>query len=272
MLQDFRFALRTLLRSPGFTTTAAVTLALGIGVTSLMFSVVNAVLLRPLPYPDQDRLMLVFNVQHRRRGRRTRSAPARSTSRTTAPARAAFDALAGHIGTGFTFSGSGDPELVIGQMVTPDFFRVLGVAAVARTHIHRGRVLARAREHDRACRSGCGSAGSAASPSIVGSQVTVNGKPYTIAGVMPAGFEYPGQRYQLWAPLPSPRTAEHAADQSQLALPPGRRAPEAVGRPWSRRTPRSRRIAGALAAQYPGLQREHGRARDAAARTSPSAT
>ena len=62
MLQDLRLALRTLFRSPGFTATATVTLALGIGVSSLMFSVVNAVLLRPLPYPDQDRLMLVFNV------------------------------------------------------------------------------------------------------------------------------------------------------------------------------------------------------------------
>src|SRR5215212_6382092 len=62
MVQDFRFALRTLFRSPGFTATAVLTLALGIGVTSLMFGVVNAVLLRPLAYSDPDRLMLVFNV------------------------------------------------------------------------------------------------------------------------------------------------------------------------------------------------------------------
>jgi ABC-type antimicrobial peptide transport system permease subunit len=62
MLQDVGFALRTLYRSPGFTATAALTLAPGIGVTSLMFSVVNAVLLRPLPYADPGRLMLVFNV------------------------------------------------------------------------------------------------------------------------------------------------------------------------------------------------------------------
>src|SRR4029079_19241698 len=62
MLQDFKFALRALLRAPGFTLTAAATLALVIGFTSLMFSVVNAVLLRPLPYPDPDRLLLIFNV------------------------------------------------------------------------------------------------------------------------------------------------------------------------------------------------------------------
>ena len=104
-----------------FTATAALTLALGIGVTSLMFGVVNAVLLRPLPYPDQDGLMLVFNVNT--------NDPAANTIRATAldledyRTRArTFEALAGHVGNGFTVTGGGDPELVMGQMVTPDFF------------------------------------------------------------------------------------------------------------------------------------------------------
>jgi putative ABC transport system permease protein len=206
MLQDLRFAVRTLLRAPGFTTTAVVTLTLGIGVTSLMFSVVNAVLLRPLPYPDQDRLMLVFSVNKSAPDANTIPASALDFDDYRARARS-FEAMAGHIGTGFTFSGSGDPELVIGQMVTPDFFRVLGVQpALGRTFTadefspgHENTLVLSQRLWKR--RYG-------GDPSIVGTRVTVNGKPYTIAGVMPAAFDYPGRRYDLWAPLPSPRTAD----------------------------------------------------------------
>ena len=150
MLQDFKFALRTLLRAPGFTLTAAATLALGIGVTSLMFSVVNAVLLRPLPYPDPDRLLLIFNVNT--------TDPAANTMRLTAfdfddyRARTrTFDSLAAHIGTGFTFTGGREPELVIGQQVTGDFFKVFGVAAsVGRT----SSVVARSRPKPRKSRPG----------------------------------------------------------------------------------------------------------------------
>ena len=128
MVQDFRFACRTLLRSPGFTITAAVTLALGIGVTSLMFGVVNAVLLRPLPYPDQDRLMMVFNVNSNAPEANTIRAHGARPARTTVRGHGTFASMAGHIGNGFTFTGDGNPELVIGQMVTADFFNVIGVA------------------------------------------------------------------------------------------------------------------------------------------------
>jgi putative ABC transport system permease protein len=204
MLQDLRFAFRTLFRSPGFTATAALTLALGIGATSLMFSVVNAVLLRSLPYPDESRLMLLFNVRT--------NTPSADPIRLTPldfedyQSRAhSFESLAGYVGTGFTLSGFGDPELVIGEMVTPEFFRVLGVApALGRTfapdEFQPGRenviVLS-----DRLWKRRFGG-----DPAAVGRRVTVNGKPFTISGVMPAGFAYPTTRYELWTPLPSPRT------------------------------------------------------------------
>ncbi len=248
MLQDLRFALRTLFRSPGFTTTAAVTLALGIGVTSLMFSVVNAVLLRPLSYPDADRLMLVFNVN-------TNAAEA-NTIRSTAldfedyRARAgSFDGLAGHIGTGFTFSGQGEPELVLGQMVTPDFFTVLGVLpALGRTFAPDE--FAPGSDTTIVLSQRLWKRRFGASPSIVGTHVTVNGKPYTIVGVMPAGFDYPGRRYELWAPLPFPRTAD---------LPPANRVAhylQVVGRlkpavAVAQADAEIKTIAGTLAAQYP---------------------
>jgi len=248
MAQDLRFALRTLFRSPGFTLTAALTLALGIGVTTLMFGVVNAVLLRPLPYPDQDRLMLLFNA--------STSAPEVNTIRATAldfedyRSRArTFEAMAGHIGTGFTFSGSGDPELAIGQMVTPDFFKVLGVAPSA------GRAFAPeeftpGRENVVILSNALWRRRFGGQLSVIGSSVTINGKAWTIAGVMPREFEYPSSRYALWVPLPSPRTPE---------LPPLNRSAhyiQVVGRLKPGVTQQQANaeiasIASALASQYP---------------------
>ena len=165
--------------------------------------------------------------------------------------------MAGHIGTGFTFSGSGEPELVIGQMVTPDFFRVLGVQpALGRTftadEFSPGRENTIVLSHRLWKRRFGGD------PSVVGTQVTINGKPYTIAGVMPAGFDYPGRRYELWAPLPSPRTAD---------MPPLNRsshylqvvgAAEAVGVTPEQANAEIETIAGALAAQFPDTNRNMG--------------
>jgi putative ABC transport system permease protein len=247
MLQDLRFAVRTLFRSPGFTATAAVTLALGIGATSLMFSVVNAVLLRPLPYPDQDRLMLVFNVNANAGEADTLRATALDFEDYRARARS-FDSMAGHIGTGFTFTGQGEPELVLGQLVTPDFFPVFGVQpalgrAFAPDEFAPGRGAAIVLSHRLWMRRFGGS------PSVVGTRVTINGKPYGIAGVMPPSFDYPGRRYDLWAPLSFPRTAD---------LPPANRTAhylQIVGRlkpavSVEQADAEIKTIAGALAAQY----------------------
>ena len=248
MVQDLRYAVRTLLRSPGFTATAALTLALGIGVTSLMFGVVNAVLLRPLPYPDQQQLMLIFNVNS--------NAPDVNTIRATAldfedyrSRLRTFDSLAGHIGTGFTFSGQQGTELVIGQTVTPDFFKVLGVAPlVGRTftadEFTPGRHDVVVLSHRLWQRRFGGE------PSVIGSTVTINSRPFTIAGVMPEGFEYPARRYELWAPLPSPRTADlpplnRSAHYLQMV---GRLKPE-VSREQANAEVKT--VAAALAAQYP---------------------
>ena len=247
-LQDSRFALRTLVRHRGFAFIAIATLALGIGATTLMFSVVNAVLLRPLPYPDPARLVLLFNV--------STNAAESNTIRATAldfddyRARAhSFAAMAGHVGTGFTFTGGSGPELVLGQMVSPDFFNVLDVRP------QLGRVFAPDEFSPGRCdvlvlthrfwtdRFG-------GDPSIVGRQVTVNGRPFTVVGVMPAGIEYPGPQYGLWTPLPTPRTPE---------LPPINRSShylQVIGRlrpsiALPQAAAEIRTLASALAAQYP---------------------
>jgi hypothetical protein len=128
MLNDLRYALRTLARTPAFTLTAVLTLALGIGATTAMFSVVNAVLLTPLPFADPGRLVLVFS-RNTQRNVQTRAASLdfidwRRDARS-------FDGMAAHVGTGFTFSrDDAAPELAIGQLVTEDLFRVLGVRGI----------------------------------------------------------------------------------------------------------------------------------------------
>jgi predicted permease len=220
-----------------------------------MFSVVYAVLLRPLPYADPDRLMLVFNVN-------TSTAQA-NEMRVTAldfedyrTRTQTFEAMAAHIGTGFRFGGPGEPELIIGQMVTPDFFRVLGVQpAIGRSfqpdEFSPGRETTMLLS-DRLWKRRFGG-----HPSVVGTQVTVNERLFTIAGVMPAGFEYAGRRYELWAPLPSPR----AADQ-----PPINRTShylQVVGRLKPAMSARQAQtevtaIAGALAAAHPDSNRNLG--------------
>ena len=125
MLKDFRYAVRALARTPTFTITAVLTLALGIGANTAMFSVVNAVLLRPLPFRDPDRLAMMFSVNAQRNVGQVR-ASALDFIDWRREARS-FDAIAGHVGTGFTFTGDADPELAIGQLVTEDLFSVLGV-------------------------------------------------------------------------------------------------------------------------------------------------
>src|SRR3954466_7663134 len=248
MLQDFRYALRTLMRSPGFTTTAALTLALGIGVTTLMFSVVNAVLLRPLPYPRPEQLMLVFSVNTNAPEANSIRASALDFEDFRSRARS-FDAMAGHIGTGFTFTGQGNPELVIGQMVTPDFFKVLGVTpalgrAFAPDEFAPGRETVTVLSYRLWKRRFGGD------PAIAGSPVTTNSKPSLVAGVMPARFDYPGPRYELYTPLASPRTPE---------LPPINRNShylQVIGRVKPGVTPEQAQaeivtVARALATQYP---------------------
>ena len=198
VLQDLRFALRTLLKNRGFAAVSVLTLALGIGATTAIFSVVNAVLIRPLGYTDPDRLFIVSQIGAEPSVGRIRMTPLdfvdfRERTRS-------FGSMAAHTGTGFTFTGDGDPELVIGQLVTAELFDVLGARPML------GRTL----------RSDENEAGKdqvvvlghelwrrrfAGDSAVIGRSVTINGRPFTVVGVMPRGFNYPSTRYALWAPL-----------------------------------------------------------------------
>jgi putative ABC transport system permease protein len=192
--QDLHYSIRRLLKNPGFTAVAVLTLALGIGANSAIFSVINAVLFRPLPFPEPDRLVGVYQVW---KGSREVMSPAnfldvRQQSKTLEDA-AAVD------NTEFTLTGVGDPIRLRGSEVSASFFTVLGVRpSLGRTFapdenepgkdkvVVLGHALWQQRFGARA--------------DAVGSTLLLDGSPRTIIGVMPAGFSYPAEQ-ELWIPL-----------------------------------------------------------------------
>jgi len=204
-LQDVRYALRQLRNSPGFTLTAVLTLAFGIGATTAIFSIVEGVLLRPLPFPDSSRLVVVSDVL----------AGANITSNgeqgVTIPEILAyqrdtrgFSSLGGYSQTSYELSGSGDPSQVNASRLTASVFQVLSVPPlIGRTFTQQEdqgsqqvAVISYETWNSRFHRD----------PGILGHKILLDRKPYEIIGVMPRGFEFPlvpGQlnRSQLWVPL-----------------------------------------------------------------------
>ena len=197
LLRDARHALRALGRRPGYTVLALTCLALGIGATSAIFSVVSGVLLKPLAFPGAGRLVAVQSG----RGtppRGSASAPdfadLRAQSRTVD--------LAAYDRTSFNFRGAEVPEKLVAGAVSANFFRVLAVSPqLGRAFTSeeeqrgRGRVVMLS--------DGLWRRQFAGSPSVLGQQIRLDGEPYTVVGVMPRGFRYPmdGTAATLWVPM-----------------------------------------------------------------------
>src|SRR2546425_11992643 len=197
LLQDLRYGVRMLLKQPAFTLIAVVTLALAIGANSAIFSVVNAVVLRSLPYPQSERLMMVWLFNPRQGiDKDITSFPNfedwRKQSRL-------FDSLAGYSGINYNLTNAGDPEQLRGAIVTADFFHTLGIEP------EEGRTFA-ADENRPGRRKVVGLSGGlwqrrfGADPLLVGKAVTLNGSGYTVVGIMPRGFQYPAET-ELWTPM-----------------------------------------------------------------------
>ncbi|MDQ3698699.1 MAG: ABC transporter permease [Gemmatimonadota bacterium] len=194
LVQDIRYALRALRQRPGFAAVVALTLAIGIGANSAIFSVVNGVLLRPLPYREPERLVMLWTMLPNF-GREVSSLP---DFRDWRGQSAAFSEVAALANSSFGISGEGEPERVDAAYVTADFFRTLG------TTLAQGRSFTREEEtpnsnlvivsHGFWQRRLGGRAG------ILGETVALSGTMYTIVGVTPEGFRF-GNDAQLWAPL-----------------------------------------------------------------------
>jgi putative ABC transport system permease protein len=191
--QDLRFGVRQLRRRPGFTVVAALTLALGIGATSAVFTVLNGVLLRPLPYPGADRIVALQSVGQS--GRVVSLSPA--DFRDYREQVDAFTAAAAYTDTELALTGAGDPQRVTAQTVTPAFFDVMGVPPLigrpfTETDFGASRYVVLSNDLWRRAFG--------ADPAIVGRGIMLDGERYAVTGVMPPGFDFPDHS-QLWVPL-----------------------------------------------------------------------
>jgi len=197
--EDLVHALRRIARRPAFAFVATATLALGIGGATAIFSVAHAVMLRPLPYAEPDRLVMLWqNDQERGQPFVEMSYP---TFRDWRAGNAVFDDLAGLPSTNqsWTLDAHGEPVELTGRLVTWNFFSVLGVKpALGRAFVpeddRRGaaRVVVLGHELWRERFS--------ADPGVVGSAIRLDGEAFTVVGVMPEGFAHPASAH-LWAPL-----------------------------------------------------------------------
>jgi len=207
LLQDVRYALRTLGRSRMFAASAVLCLALGIGVNTAVFSLVNAILLRPYGFADQDRVVSLLSANPRQ-GVREMDVSAvdfwqwREESRT-------LDAVAALVGGNFALAGDeADAERVEGMYVTPNVFTLLGVPPTAGRQLaesdgRRGGAPLVVLSH------GLWERRYGADPRVVGDAVLLNGVPHTVVGVMPRGFGFP-ETAQLWVPFEPSREARRS--------------------------------------------------------------
>ena len=195
MFTDVRYALRTMMRTPGFAATAALTLAIGIGANTAIFSVVYALLLKPLPFRDADRLIYVhdtFPAVANASVSLQKFLALRDGTRSLA-------ALAATAPAALTITGIGDPQQLGVTRVSGDFFDVLGVAPLV------GRVIARSDDVPNGApvivlTYGAWQRLFGGARDVVGRTITADGRPRTIVGVMPPDVIYPA-RYDAWIPL-----------------------------------------------------------------------
>jgi putative ABC transport system permease protein len=243
---DLIYAVRGLRKKPLFTAAAVLTLALGIGANSAIFTVVNAVLLRPLPYPAPEGLMMLWTSNPRQGyAKDVSSYPNFDDWRRQS---ASFERLSAYFHGSFTLTQAGDPARIEGAVVTPGFFETLGVApALGRTFGPREGVAAGARVA--ILSHGLWQTRFGGDPAIVGRTVMLNSVAHEVLGVMPASFAHP-ETAVVWTPLaPSERLAPVMQSRSSYWL-------QVVGRlkpGIDRRAAQSEMdtIASALERQYP---------------------
>ncbi len=212
LFQDLKHAVRMLVKKPGFTLIAVVTLALGIGANTAIFSVVNAVLLRPLPYPNADRLVAVSE--------NSLWDPDISVAYPNyldwQAQQSVFEEMSARMPTGGIISGANEPERVIGRRVTPSFFSTLGVQPML------GRAFTEAENNPGAppvmvISHGLWQRQFGGASDAIGKPIAYNGEPWTVIGVMPPWFDFYGRtnlNNDLFTPLGRLSNQEYMQDRN----------------------------------------------------------
>src|SRR5262245_33073893 len=217
--QDVRFACRQLLRNPGFSAIAVITLALGIGATAAIFSAVHSVVLRPLPFPNADRIVAIYEVFNSRNGN-----VSAGNFTDGVEAVQSFEAATAIQYSNFNISGTGDTERIIGARATAGFFGVFSMAPAL------GRVFTReedqpGREQVVVLSNRLWTRRFGSDRSVLGREIVLNDRPHQIIGVMPAAFDYTATSEELWVPIAftSQRKATHDEHYLQIyaSLKPG---------------------------------------------------
>jgi predicted permease len=222
LASDLRYATRSLRRTPGFTLVAVVTLALGIGANTALFSVVSAVLLQPLPYPDSDRLVRLWSTGQKHP--QPRYASALPDHRVWRGENHTFEDIGAYAGTAFTITGTQQAELLEGTRMTANMWALVGArplvgrlfsSAEGEFGAHRVAVLS-----ERVWRRLFG-----ADPAIVGSALQLDSESFTVVGVLPDSFQFPNERVDLWAPLSFSPTSPENSRRSRFVDQLGRLKP-----------------------------------------------
>ena len=197
MIQDLRYGVRMLLKNPGFTAVAVLTLVLGIGANTAIFSVVNTVLLRPLPFKEPDRLVRLWESNSP--NNLAYFSVAYLTFLDWRNQNQVFSEMGAYREDGFNLFAGSEPKRISGARVTSDFFSVLGIQPAL------GRAFLPAEDAPGGERvvvlsHGLWQRSFGGDPQLVGRQVSINGQSYTVIGIMPAGFQYPFEDTGLWMP------------------------------------------------------------------------
>ena len=211
--QDLRYALRMPFKNPGFTAVAVLTLALGIGANTAIFSVINTVLLRPLPYKDPDRLGMVW--EDNTKGGYPRDTPAAANYVDWRDQNQVFESMAAMADQSFNLTGVGEPERIEGRRVSASLFPLLGVEP------YLGRAFSPEEDQPGNNRVVILSYGLwqrrfGSDMNVTQKPLTLNGESYMVIGVMPPEYQFSRREVEMWVPIAF--TSQEAANRNRHYL------------------------------------------------------